>query len=86
MHNCRTCFPTITSVRVSSRNEQGYAWLALHAVAARRRPRSGILQLTHSYRRGSENCNLHFLPLPLLSTGGCQNLQKVMQQSSNPCD
>ena len=30
-------------------------------VAAKRRPRSGIQQLTHSYRRGSENRNLHFL-------------------------
>ena len=58
-------------VSVSSRNQQRYAWLALREVAAKRRPRSGILQLTHSYRRGSENCNLHFLPLPLLSTGGC---------------
>ena len=57
-------------VSVSSRNKQGYAWLALHEVAAKRRPRSGILQLTHSCRPGSENCNLHFLPLPLISTGG----------------
>ena len=46
-------------VSVSSRNKQGYAWLALHEVAAKRGPRSGILQLTHSYRRGSENCNRH---------------------------
>ena len=48
-------------VSVSSRNQQRYAWLALREVAAKRRPRSGILQLTHSYRRGSEDCNLHFL-------------------------
>ena len=47
-------------VSVSSRNKQGYAWLALHDVAVKRNPRSGILQLTHSYRPGSENCNLHF--------------------------
>ena len=57
-------------VSVSSRNKQGYAWLALHEVAAKRRPRSGILQWTQSYRRGSENCNPQFLLLPLLSTGG----------------
>ena len=57
-------------VSVSSRNKQGCAWLALHEVAAKRRPRSGILQLTQSYRRGSENCNPQFLLLPLLSTGG----------------
>ena len=60
------------SVSVSSRNKQGYAWLALHEVAAKRRPRSGILQLTHSYRWGIENCNLQLLPPPLLSTGGLQ--------------
>ena len=61
-------------VSVSSGNKQGYAWLALHEVAAKRGPRRGILQLTHSYRWGSENCNLHFLPPPLLSTGGyCRN-------------
>ena len=57
-------------VSVSSGNKQGYAWLALHEAAAKRGPRRGILQLTHSYRWGSENCNLHFLPPPLLSTGG----------------
>ena len=54
-------------VSVSSGNKQGYAWLALHEVAAKRGPRRGILQLTHSYRWGSENC---ILPPPLLSTGG----------------
>ena len=51
-------------VSVSSGNKQGYAWLALHEAAAKRGPRRGILQLTHSYRWGSENCNLHFLPPP----------------------
>ena len=51
-------------VSVSSGNKQGYAWLALHEVAAKRGPRRGMLQLTHSNRWGSENCNLHFLPPP----------------------
>ena len=71
-------------VSVSSRNKQGYAWLALHEVAAKRRPRSGILQLTHSYRRGSENCNLHFPALPLLNTGGWPRSLSSVQHKKLP--
>ena len=70
-------------VSVSSRNKQGYAWLALHEVAAKRGPRSGILQLTHSYRRRSEHCNHHFLPLPLLSTEGWARVSMVGTSEAN---
>ena len=32
---------------------------------------SEACNLAHSYRWGSENCNLHFLPPPLLSLDAC---------------
>ena len=80
-------------VSVSSRNKQGYAWLALHEVAAKRRPRSGVLELTHSYRRGSENCNLHFeirhlfsstVPTPVVHSVGGGLIQTKKSTFSAP--
>ena len=68
-------------VSVSSGNKQGYAWLALHEVAAKRGPRRGILQLAHSYRWGSENCNLHFQPPPLLTRSSISRYRSKLRRT-----